>query len=218
MSKIFVNSIPKSGSHLLYHILGFSKHETTGRSMPGFSVFKGAQNIVKFKEGWYAGHAPHIPRLHSKKVRVFLRRHPGDIIVSWMYFLKTVKDFDKRGPFNFPFLADEGMDVHETKDKLDFLIAHTKPLMEMFIGWMDEDIHKLKYEDLLAAPRKVLAPIAEETGISLDAMVDRSKFRGGLTYRTGKTGDWKGEFEKHHVDKFKSSFGEIMDAFGYRFK
>ena len=215
MSKIFVNSIPKSGSHLLYHILGFSKYEATSRSMPGFSIFKGAQNMIEFREGWYAGHAPHIPRLHSKKVRIFLRRHPGDIIVSWMHCLKTAGDFNKRGPFNFPFLADEGQDVHKTKDKLSFLITHTKPLMEMFIGWMDEDIHKLRYEDLLTIPRKVLAPIAEETGISLDVMVDRSKFRGGETYRAGRTGDWKNELEKHHVERIKRNFGEIMEAFGY---
>ena len=217
MSKIFVNSIPKSGSHLLYHILGFSKYETTSQSMSGFSVFKGAQNIIKFKEGWYAGHVPYIPKLHSKKVRIFLRRHPGDIIVSWMYFLKTVGNYNKRSPFNFPLLADQGQDVHEASDKIDFLLTHTKPLMEMFIGWMDEDIHKLRYEDLLTIPRKVLAPIAEETGISLDVMVDRSKFRGGMTYRAGRIGDWKDEFKKHHVEKFKSNFGEIMDAFRYSF-
>ena len=117
-------------------------------------------------------------------------------------------------PFNFPL---EEVDVHGLDDKLDFLLTHTKPLMEMFIGWMDEDIHKLRYEDLLTMPRKVLAPIAEETGISLDTMVNRSKFRGGLTYRAGRTGDWKDEFGKHHVEKFKSTFGEIMDAFGYSF-
>ena len=217
MSKIFVNSIPKSGSHLLYHVLGFSKYEATGRSMSGFSIFEGAQNMVEFKEGWYAGHAPHIPKLHSKKVRIFLRRHPGDIIVSWMHFLKTVGDYDKRGPFNFPFLADEGQDVHKVKDKLSFLITHTKPLMEQFIGWMGEDIHKLRYEDLLTKPREVLEPIAEDTGISLDVMVDRSKFRGGLTYRAGRIGDRKSEFKAHHVEKFKSTFGEIMDAFEYNF-
>jgi hypothetical protein len=217
MSKIFVNSIPKSGSHLLYHILGFSKYEAISQSVPGLSVFAGAQNAVEFKEGWYAGHAPYAPEFHANKVRIFLRRHPGDIIVSWMYFLKTVGDYNKRGPFNFPYLADKGQDVHRTEDKLSFLITHTKPLMEQFIGWMDEDIHKLRYEDLLTIPRKALAPIAEDTGISLDAMVDRSEFRGGPTYRAGRTGDWKDEFEKHHVAQFKDSFGEIMDAFGYDF-
>ena len=217
MSKIFVNSIPKSGSHLLYHILGFSKHEAASQSVSGLSIFEGAQRMVEFKEGWYAGHAPHVPELHSDKVRIFLRRHPGDIIVSWMHFLKTVGDYAKRGPFNFPFLADEGQDVHKTEDKLNFLITHTKPLMEMFIGWMDEDIHKLRYEDLLTMPRKVLAPIAKETGISIHVMVDRARFRGGATYRAGRIGDWKDEFKKHHVEKFKSNFGEIMDAFGYSF-
>jgi len=62
-----------------------------------------------------------------------------------------------------------------------------------------------------------LEPIAEDTGISLDVMVDRSKFRGGLTYRAGRIGDWKSEFKAHHVEKFKSTFGEIMDAFEYNF-
>ena len=222
MSKIFVNSIPKSGSHLLYHILGFSEYEATSRRVSGISVFEGTDNAVEFKEGWYAGHAPHEPWFHANKVRMFLRRHPGDIIVSWMHFLKTVGAYNAIGPYNssvfsFPFLADAGKDVHKTEDKLGFLIAHLKPLMEQFIGWMDEDIHKLRYEDLLTKPREVLEPVAEDIGHSLDVMVDRAKFRGGATYRAGRIGDWKDEFEKHHVEQFKSSFGEIMDAFGYSF-
>jgi hypothetical protein len=217
MSKIFVNSFPKSGSHLLYHILGFSKYETTSYPIPGISVFETAQVIIKFKEGWYAGHAPHTPELHSDKVRIFLRRHPGDVIVSWRHFLNKVRDIDKRGPFNFPLLADQGQDIHESDDQLSFLITHTKPMMEKLIGWMDEDVHKLRYEDLLTKPRKVLAPLVKDVGVSIHVMMDRVKFRGGDTFRAGRIGDWKNEFEKYHVDKFKSSFGEIMDAFEYEF-
>ena len=217
MNDVFVTSIPKSGTHLLYHVLGFSKHN--GRKMPGFSIFPGAQHIIEFKKGWYAGHAPYVSSLHSNKVRIFLRRHPADIIVSWKYFLKPIGDFDKGGPFNFPYLAKKGKDVHEFKDKLDFLLTYTKPLMEQFIGWMNNDtVHKLRYEDLLDKPLEVLAPIAGEAGISLEILVDRSKFRGGPTFRTGRIGDWKDEFKPHHLKKFKQNFAEILDTFEYSSK
>ena len=131
--------------------------------------------------------------------------------------MKTVGDFDKRGPFNFPYLADMGFDVHKEKDKLSFLLTHVQPLMEQFIGWMGEDVHKLRYEDLLTKPREVLAPVAEGLDCSLDAMVDRAAFRGGMTFRAGRIGDWKDEFEPHHLKKFKA-YAEILDAFEYSSK
>ena len=86
--------------------------------------------------------------------------------------------------------------------------------MEQFIGWMDEDIHKLRYEDLLTRPREVLAPVAEDLDCSLNSMVDRAAFRGGETFRAGRIGDWKDEFKPHHLKKFKA-YGELLDAFEY---
>jgi len=189
---------------LLYHILGWPED---GGELTNMGI--------KFGKGQYAAHAPY-SKIHSDKVRIFLRRHPGDILVSWMYFLKTVGEYDKRGPFNFPELADRGMDVHKSRDKLNFLLIYAKPIIEKFIGWMGDDkVHKLRYEDLITNPEEALATVAHDLGCSLDVMVERSKFRGGRTFRAGRIGDWKDEFKKHHLVKFKRNYGEIMDAFGY---
>ncbi len=203
VNDVFATSIPKAGSHLLYHILGFSKYE--GKNING---------ILKFKEGWYGGHIGHNPQLHSNKVRIFLRRHPGDILVSWAHFLEKTKG-QKDNPFNLRQLAEQGLDVLKAKDKLNFLLTYLKPFIEGFTGWMEEPIYKLRYEDLLTKPREVLAPVAVSLGCSLDTMVDRSKFRGGMTFRTGRIGDWKDEFKPHHLKKFKRGYAEILDTFEY---
>ncbi len=203
MNDVFVTSVPKSGTHLLYYILGFPEDGGVFRELG-----------IDFGNECYADHAPHDSELHADKVRIFLRRHPGDILVSWAYYLEEVQEF-YRSPFNFPELAAKGMDIQEAKDKLNFLLIHAKSVIEGFVGWMGEDIHKLRYEDLLNKPREVLAPIAADIDCSLDLLVAKSRFRGGRTFRAGRIGDWKDEFKPHHLKRFELDFGEIMDAFEY---
>lgn len=219
MAKVpIVTTIPKSGTHLLWHILGLERERSRIVEMAfvedPLAWGHWSQRMRIFPNG-KAGHIycnRWTAKMFKTGVGIFLRRHPADILLSWFHYLDKVKDDDR---FNFMILQRMGIDIHKSEDKLDFLINNTVGMFEQFMGWMNEDVHKISYEDLMTKPMEVLAPIADDLGWDLDDMVERSTLRKSFTFRKGNIGDWKNEFQPHHVDRLEGELGDIVKGFGY---
>ena len=97
----------------------------------------------------------------------------------------------------------------------DALIETRHRRMGAFLSWLDTGIIVLRYEELLDTPETALVPVADATGIDLDVLVERSRFRGGTTFRKGLVGEWKHEFNDKQKKRFDELYGHIMEAWGY---
>jgi hypothetical protein len=87
--------------------------------------------------------------------------------------------------------------------------------MEKMLPWQDTDIIHIRYENLLDNPDKELVPVVAALGTPLDVLVERSRFRGGKTFRKGLVGEWKHEFNRRQKERFNELYGHIMEAWGY---
>lgn len=212
-----VSTIPKSGTHLLWNILELDRNAS---KIKDFKIVFDPMAFGYWSQRWrqfengISGHIYHtteMARLFQINCGIFLRRHPADVLVSWLHYLPKAR----AETFLFPMLREFELDIMKSDDRLDFLIENTPALFIQFLKWMDEPIHLLRFEDLITKPREVLAPVAKDLGMDLDLMVERSKIRESHTFRKGDIGDWKKEFQPHHIEKFTKNFAEIMEVLEY---
>jgi len=137
-------------------------------------------------------------------------RDPRDVIVSWFHYVDMEArrhPFARFGTINYK--------DYEGDERMGLIIENICPLFDGYLPWLDEDITVLRYEDVLDKPEEALAPVAEAVDISLDVLVERSKFRGGKTFRKGVAGEWRHEFSGDHLRRFNQLYRHIMEAWGY---
>jgi hypothetical protein len=220
----FMTSIPKSGTFLLRHILRMEwpVAEGTRKKITCFS--KGICRGLPY-EGWYHSYLYYSPGGHhirghlgyseqvleeaGNRIKVFLYRDPRDIIVSWARYVDQVADTNA---IIRPVL---GIDLKKSTDKIATLIECLPLVVAIYTEWMDADIVKIRYEELIGNPEEALAPLAKAIPEPLEYLVARSKMRASPTFRKGGTGDWHEEFKPHHIKAFEQGWGELMDTFGY---
>lgn len=211
------------------HILGW------GRGNLAFlNVGKIEHNCRFYKDG-ISGHFKYFPEtlevLGHNKVAIFLYRDPRDIIVSWAKWIDTDRAHhwfiyvDNTLFQAYPQImrlkrltleSPEVVDMRKVEDPIMKFIEWLPGTFLAFAGWLKRpDVLKVTYEGLITDPEKELAPIAEATRDSLDELVERSKFRGGWTYRKGIVGDWKNEFAQEHIKAFENRYSTIMELYGY---
>jgi len=215
MNRCILSSIPKSGTHLMLHILDlddihFARQDRSfGFEPAGFAVVQ--QRMRVYENGCMSGHIVYCMgarQLMDEGVFIFLYRHPGDIVTSAMYWTQS-------GKSSFAHLAYAPIKITAAKDYLSWLLYNWRYLIAAFLGWLDEDIHKIRYEDLLSRPADVLAPVAEDLGVPLEELVERSKFRGGTTYRKAQPGNWKEEITGHYREYFEEHYSGLVKRMGY---
>jgi len=206
----WLTSVPKSGTHLMRHILSLEHKESInarlqcGKTIHGYRAYpNGISGHMRYQEellGMFMGAIPMI-----------LIRDPRDIIVSWSYHLKN-------GVSAQPWFSRiNGWDIRERQDTIKALIETLPCLCHEFCGWLKQDIIKLRYERLLEAPQDELGPVAEALDRDLDELVERSYFRGGHAFRKGVVGEWKKEFSPLHKRSFNEDgrWNIIMEKWEY---
>jgi len=211
----FITTMPKTGSHLLWHILGMNKEEST---VQDFLLTRADGRLIKTKCRFYPnGITGHIPYsrgavgLTANMHRFTLLRDPRDTIVSWYYYVDAIREGH---PFE-RFVTHRGLKNYHGEKRLTEIIKQLVAIFDDFLPWLDERIIPLRYEELINAPEVALEPVAMALGEPLDVLVERSLYRGSETFRRGEPGAWREEFTEEHIEQFDALYGHIMDAWGY---
>lgn len=243
LPSFFMNSVPKSGTHLLKNILqGMPSvtHDPKNEFYEGYS-YQLKDHFYKLGQmkpnEFGVGHVYYSPEwLHLLKrlnmKQIFLSRDPRDVVVSLVYFIlekypnhplyeylsKEAKDQKQRymalingikiGKMNYPSISDS---------------------FKQYTGWLnDPNTLSITFEDLIQSielSRLTLVKITDylwngfTPPIPLDQMVERMEERMhhkySLTFRSGKIGSWKLEFDDEIKTAFKKVAGNLLIELGY---
>lgn len=245
LPKIFVNSVPKSGTHLLLQImLGIpGTKEGTGILMHNH------QDITKMQPGEVSkGHLHYTKEmaelLNRENIRrFFIYRDPRDVVISMVYYTSNMdkstflfkyfnhfpKSFDQR-----VMTVIQGIKNIDPSIAKTYLHGHSEypdicEFFNRFINWKDDpNTLTVKYEDLINPQlrRKNLLKIADFLwedikGLGLEKekiaemMEQNINPAKSRTFREGKSGGWKNHFNEHHKQAFKNTAGELLIKLGY---
>ncbi len=245
---VLINSIPKSGTHLLSNMLfsvPYSQMRGDATDADKFSDdserFEFVKNqLTDFSEDTvFLAHIPHSQQidnwLEEKGIKqVFVLRDPRDVAVSMHYYVMK----SKGKHYHFPLYNQlqtneerllrviEGFGDGETSYNVNSeSIPNLKLFYEAYLPWIESpNTYVVKFEDLINPTKKYeevqeLLKFLEITpsNANIDRMIQRGQNpkRSG-TFRKGKTGGWKDEFQPEHIEAFERVFGnELLKKLGY---
>lgn len=238
LPKVLVNSIPKSGTHLLLQLV---------LGIPGMSItpkwITSIDDLQLIQPGFVGpAHLPCVPGIKQgikqKKIKmIFIYRDLRDNLISLVHFIMK-NQFDH--PWH-PYIANtlktheeritalikgyEGLD-RET-GKLTVIWNIRRYAVDM-VEWLhDPHVCAVRYEDLVSksnndALMKIVDFLWEDlTSLHLgkDEIIQRMKNnnnpRQSGTFRKGSVGDWKKEFTENHKLLFKQVAGDLLIKLGY---
>lgn len=239
--KIFANSLPKAGTHLLRRILSM---------MPGvidrltyhydiglvdyekqLSSVRGGQ-IVSAHAYWSEELSSFLGSNGLKSI--FITRDPRDVSISNAYYCAS----DKRHRLYRYFRS---LPSHHERisasicgvDSASLLGAQpSKSIgehLDGYAGWVsDGDTLYIKFEDLVGIrgggteerQLECVRSIGAHLGMELNShqlrkIIDNSFSDKTKTFRKGQVGSWKNEFSPFHVEKFKEIAGKYLITYGY---
>jgi sulfotransferase 6B1 len=216
-ASIYVNSIPKCGTHLLTRCLelmtGLKKH-----NLVGDYVTKDKLPIIPEDEFYYfhVQYSDAAAKVFEKYAMrcFFIYRDPRDEVISYAYWRFVRYNWKDR--MNFPQL-------------INTLIDEVPKRYKAFLSWRKHPLyHSLRFEDLIGplgggqekAQRKAIRKIANHIGIKLKkkkvtAIAENLFGHGGGTFREGKIGSWKEHFTEAMKQRFKEKANDILIELGY---
>lgn len=241
--RIFLNSIPKSGTHLLQQIvtgMPLIKLNPDGQFYEGYPEqlpdHRRRLSLMKpFEFG--AGHVYHSP-LWSNMIQslghkhIFISRDPRDVIISFAYFIT------ERYPHH-ELHRYFTQDLKTQKQRFLALIqgvkqsAITYPNINdwyrRFHGWkQDSSTLHITYEQLVSSSssrydtlRKIAYYVWAGTvpPIPVEQMVHRMNAnidpKKSVTFRKGSIGSWRNEFDSETKEVFKQTAGNLLIEWGY---
>ncbi|WP_349410291.1 sulfotransferase domain-containing protein [Pseudalkalibacillus sp. SCS-8] len=241
----FMNSIPKSGTHLLKQILmgipGMQHHPDKGI----FGHFhtqppKQLNWIRTLDHNEFAnGHLYYSPEWEAffnelNMKQIFIFRDPRDVIVSYAYFIPKLEIHPLYPTFNQPGFTH--------RDRLKFLIEGGDPITSTkyeqpdvnkwftsFSDWMDrKNIFTVRFEDLTTSNVKKYQvlhkmvkflwddqPVPYTRPVMVGKMALNIKPESSPTFRKGKSGGWREEFDEELKQLFKEKAGQLLIDLGY---
>ncbi|CAM3901615.1 hypothetical protein COLU111180_13420 [Cohnella lubricantis] len=239
---VFLNSVPKSGTHLLKQIMS----GIPGMQLKPYEFYEGypqdlalhEAGFTQLKDGDFAaGHVYYSPEyaamLKRNRIKqVFLTRDLRDIVVSYVYFIV--------GPYPDHPLREYLLLLDSRKEQFLALIRGVQlgkfrypdigTWYGQFRGWIgQDDVCWLTFERLTAseaARRQALdrllryalngrLPPASQLEAALDEMERRIDPSTSLTYRKGVSGEWRHEFDDEVKAAFKQVAGPWLIVDGY---
>ena len=239
--KIFANSLPKSGTHLLRHILSM---------MPGIidkwtyhfdqSIFKYEKQLSHGKNGqiisahcyWDSKLSDFLEKTGYKKF--LMVRDLRDVCVSNAHYCTKDKRHRLHDYFNSLNNWDERLSAAIIGIAADKLVdgIRSKSIaehIEGYVPWVhDKSCLVIKFEDLVGAKGggdiqdqiNTIRAISMHIGLNLpeDSLRDiasKSFTRKTKTFRKGQIGGWRGEFSDENIELFKSVAGQQLIELGY---
>jgi hypothetical protein len=241
MPVTFLNSVPKSGTHLLKQIMS----GVPGMKQQPDEFYEGyprdlqpheARFSLLEKGHFVSGHVYYSPQYAAMLKRnnikpIFLTRDLRDIVVSYTYFIV--------GPYPYHPLREYMLRLGSRKEQFLALIRGVRTdtiqypdigsWYQQFHGWSgDAGVCKLTFEQLTAskairreALERLLLFLSEHKmepqppRTVLKEMERRVVPSDSFTFRKGVSGEWKHEFDDEVKQSFKQTAGKWLIADGY---
>jgi hypothetical protein len=236
--RILLNSIPKSGTHLLERAL---------ERMPGIRN-AGRRTIhcwdtvdprvIRILAGirpgaFLNGHLTALPEVLSTvgkeniKVLVMIR-DPRDVVVSYARYLEQI-DLTHPASEYICSLQSDGERIDAIIDGVKNLIPSIQELLSRFLAWLSvSNVQICKFEDLVG-PRAgggkirqedTIRSIANYLGINVEEkkvmqIVESLYSQKSSTFRNPRLGGWRMNLSDSQKRRMKLCAGELMEKYGY---
>ncbi|MGC1928409.1 MAG: sulfotransferase domain-containing protein [Candidatus Nitrosopolaris sp.] len=234
---IFVCSVPKAGTHLLRGIL----EQIVGQDLimrPGRVITEtDILSELPFKNKIYFCHLQHSEELSnyiSKFPKILLARDPRDYVVSQAHFFNVLKMDESSLERRFRELPNWTVKLSAAilgiEDGPSRLSSVAETFVNYYIKWLNlPNSFLVRFEDIVGSSvenyervAKSIRLIIEFIGFTVDydeAFLD-SVFMGSdpaksQTFRSGKIGSWRQEFNADHVKQFKLVAPGLVSGLGY---
>lgn len=237
--RILLNSIPKSGTHLMIQILqGIPNIKMNGEFYEGLPsqlndhyVRLSRMQLNQFAWGhvYYSpAYAKILNQLEFKQI--FLSRDPRDMVVSFVYFIIDKYPQHELYPYFTKQLKTNKQRYLALIEGVDHLkYPNIADWIGKFSGWLYvSNRFPVRFEDLIISiesRRQTLTkmvnyiwegqplPMSTERLVKLmENNIDPKKSR---TFRSGKIGSWRYEFDQEVKAAFKKVFGSKLIQLGY---
>ena len=236
---VLSNSIPKSGTHLIEGVLEqlpplrnagvrtiFGNKQTDHKQI--------AKKLRQLRKGaFYNAHISarneYINSVNACDVKVLLLvRDPRDIAVSRY---KYVTEIDMLHPAH-SFFIKAANDKERLRMAITGVPGAMPPLAEVFrdfSGWLNsKNVLVCKFEDLRGeagggnyeSQKKTVEKIITHLNfsgleINVDDLIKKAFSKNSSTFRKGKIGGWRDEFDDASLDLLREEFGDAATIFGY---
>ena len=241
--RLFITSFQKSGTHQIMPAFGATK-QIVGRAYVDMAAVKGygmtgvnyegipetCKQLRNFESKAF-GHLPYLPEyaeaIQAQPTKVIFNvRDPRDIVVANLYNIRKVCNPPNRPKYSRGLghlnLTDEktGELVIEKADPISALIEIESYRWPEWLGWLKHDFTmQVKYEDLRTNPSPVINKIANFVApvpIDVNTVIGNLQPQNGNpTFRAGRIGDWKTEFNEHHKELARKLLGDTIAKLGY---
>jgi len=238
---IFVNSLPKSGTHLLLQIT---------RAMPGTRYFGRfiatspsltqrernpsalSRRVTKVMPSETLGaHLYYFPEVAKAFERInalhlFIYRDPRDVVISEARYLSEMNRWHRMHKY-FRDLADDRARLGLALDGLDARYPEANARLLPYAGWIGKPgVVAIRYEDLIG-PRqadeiaRVVAAWQAHGGTTGGAEELVSRLRGAIdpakshTFREGGAGNWRNSMTEAQAETFSQRLAPSIAAYGY---
>lgn len=228
---LFVVSIPKAGTHLLYELaqaLGYAP----GVEMPDFPrpqtwycvEYSNSHTVARDFFVDTVRRAPFGNRHHPvvRSPVLFAYRHPLDILVSEAHYYHR----DGKTAFSGYF---DGLDFEERVARLiddEWLLGSLRQRVGGFLPWLAmPNVIPTSFEELVgeagggsqAAQRSLIWSILLKLQVDgcVAELAGKVFNKDSATFREGKIGAWRSQLTPAQVAQLEAGCGDVIAAFGY---
>jgi hypothetical protein len=217
-NKIYVNSIPKCGTHLLTKCVELiTKNKAKGfKKLTNNDIPKINNNEFFFSHVIYS--VEFEKKLEAQNYKVlFIYRDPRDQIVSNSFWIRE-KNFRYE---RYGFKNQPSVDV-----LINFFIQRIDNIYKSFLPWMNSKlVHSVRFENLvgpqgqgdLTIQKRELKKISNFIGVKqprINQFINLI-YGGTGTFRKGQIGTWKEHFTEQQKQEFKKNAGQLLIDLGY---
>jgi len=240
---VLVNSIPKSGTHLLFECAkAFGFRNPPSQDLPRADDdlvpghFYNLQHMTLNRLAIPFFQSPDFINAFSSSVVLFIYRDPRDVAVSMAHYLASQTDYH---------MLRQYMRALDPADRLSTVIEGTYPLpvylnrqtkfrgtirdlVLRYIDWVQSPLPNcvpVRYEDLvgtqgggdaLSQSRALwILQLALQVPGSPSAFAGQIYNRSTVTFREGRIGGYRREFTSRHHAQLAALGGDFLDSLGY---
>lgn len=220
-------SAPKTGSHMLGFGLGITSslvYYHRAGNMKG--EYRSTKQQIDILDRWnrpgiwaHIGYSEEMYQYLQKRFTAmfFIRRDPRDVVVSTAYY------YDKYPTAANDLVFPDGTSISQMpwSERLLMLITYMGLTLPQYTGWIRDNVYQVKYEDVIDHREREFTKIQEYLeGLGLEPlpgekMAEMSQEPHKISFRRGKHGDWREEFEDRHIQWTEKYLSHVIADWGY---